>query len=329
MKKEYQIKILLVFLIFLLNIQNNFGQTLTCQTSCPQAGEVFSMRTSSPVLNSPGLNQVWNFSSIYALASTYLISYSVPSSFPNATLYPQANLVKTEVGNNTFLSSGNGGIRSVYPSTINVNINNLQLPLPFTYGNTYTETVISTSVTGTDTFVTNTHYSFIGHGSGTLILPSGTFPDVLSIKYTSTESNTKNGSPIGNILSNTSFYYYSQKISHPLLYTQQLSTTGQGDYGPFTQFIDQVVVGLHDQNMEFIDEFTISPNPAKDIVKIKFPQIKMGKVLLKNNLGQLITERKFDDNSCQLDIGYLSEGIYFISLCDNNEIITRKLVVSR
>ncbi len=330
MKKLLLLKILFVFPIFLMNIQNAFGQTLTCQTSCPQAGEVFSMRTSSPVLNSPGANQLWNFSSIAAISpETHLISYNIATSVPTATLYPQADLVRTGTGADAFLTVGNGGVREVYPITVSATINPMELPLPFAYGDIYTETVISTSVSGADTFVTSLQNSFAAHGSGTLILPSGTFQDVLAIKFKSTRSVTKNGSPYGYIYYNTSYYYYSQTISHPLLYTRQLSESGAGDYGPYTEFIDHVIVGIENEAEEDGSDIVVFPNPAGDLVNIRFAAITKGTVLLKNSLGQQLIAQNCGEGSFSLSLAGLPEGMYIISFVSDTYTINKKLVVSK
>ncbi|WP_317898700.1 T9SS type A sorting domain-containing protein [Aurantibacillus circumpalustris] len=330
MKKLPLLKILVAFSICLLTTQSILGQTLTCATSCPKAGEVFSIRTSSPVLNTAGANQVWNFAVIPSTSPvTYQVSYIAASSVPAASLYPQANLVRTQAGNNTFLTSSSAGLSKAYPSTYSVTADPIELPLPFTYGDTYTQTIIYTSVVATDTLVTTWQNSFLGHGTGTLILPSGTFTNVLAIKYLSTWSTKKNGTLDGYIVQNKSYYYYSQNISYPLLYTRQLSESGPGDYGPYTEFMDHIVLGIKDVTVNDNREMTVFPNPASDRVSIKFSEITKGVILLRNSLGQQLIEQNYENGDINLNLAGLAEGLYTISFVDKNYTLNRKLVVSR
>jgi len=330
MKNLLQFKIIILVSACQLTVQNFFAQTLTCQTSCPKAGEVFSMRTASPVISSPGPNQLWNFSSVYTTTGTFLLSYSTASTVPSSSLYPQANLVITKHGINTFLEVGNAGIRATVPITSTVNTQPMALPLPYAYGDTVTETIISTSVSGTDTFVTAWENSFVTHGSGTLILPSGTFTDVLAIKFKSTQSQTKNGLPYDYIYYTTYYYYYSLEYSHPVLNMRLINNTGPGDFGPQTEFIDHVVVvGDKENYLDNGDEMLVSPNPAGESVNIRLLAHSAGKILVKNSIGQQLKEEEYENGKCSINISDLPEGIYVVSFVSDTYKLNRKLIVKR
>lgn len=317
-------------LITILSSQITFGQTLTCQTSCPQAGEIFAVRTSSPVSSSPGANQVWNFSTISAVSlSTYLVTYKAASSIPSASLHPNADLLKSGNRGNIFLRVGNDGIRKTSPSSYTITADAMELPLPFTYGDAYSETVVSKALSGSDTLVTIVNSWFNAQGSGTLILPSGTFNDVLVIKYTSNWSTKKNGVPFGYSNSITAYYYYSPYFSHPLLYTEQKYTTGPQDYYPYTEFLDHVVLGLNEKMKKEDDEMIVFPNPASDRVDIKVPAGAKGTIVLKNTLGQQLIKQTIEELSYALDISSLPKGIYMVSFSTDTYTIHKKLHIER
>lgn len=216
MRKINLLKNLLLYLAPFFSGQVLTSQTLTCQNNCPQPGQMFSIRTSSPVFSSSGTNQLWNFSQVPAIsAGTQMVSYVALGAVPAASLYPQANVVKVENGYNSFLHTGSNGVRLAVANTSSYNIEPMQLPLPFSYGNTYTQTTLWTVVNGNDTIIHKEVSTFNAHGTGTLILPSGTFNDVLSIKGTKTKSSTLNGAPYDYIYYDNFNYYYSDKIAHP------------------------------------------------------------------------------------------------------------------
>jgi hypothetical protein len=306
------------------------SQTLSCQSNCPQAGEVYSIRTSSPVISQPGANQVWNFSGIDAVSPvTHLISYDPATAVAAGSLYPQANLVKTASGNTSFLTAGSAGIRAAYASSVNANAGDMLLPLPFAYGDTYTETIIASSVVGTDTFVTTTKISYTAHATGTVILPSGTFTDVLAIKFRSNKAKTKNGNPYGFTIYNETHFFYTPGIHHPLIYSRYMSDSGQMDYGPYTEFIDQVVVGIKDENAEVETRFAVFPNPATNLLHVKCSTNSKNMLRVTDATGQIVIKKEIEGGDSQLDISGLSNGIYFISLNSDRQMISKKFVVAR
>jgi hypothetical protein len=321
----------IIFAACLLNAKIAFSQTLTCQTSCPQPGEVFSMRTSSPVLSSPGAGQVWNFSNISTISpGTHLISYSQASSVPSASLYPQAGLVRTNTNRGVdFLITGSNGVQKASAVNVSVNTQQVELPLPFAYGDTFTQTVISTLVSGSDTFVTTWHNSLSGYASGTLILPSGTSPDVLVVKLYSNWSTTKNGVAYGYAYNKSAYSYYSQNVSHPLFYTMQLSETGPADYFPYTEFLDRVFTGLRVESESDVSSIEVYPSPAADIVNVALPTETGGTLLLMNALGQRLTVQNVTGGACRLDVTGLPEGIYMITFVGEDGMVHEKMVVGR
>lgn len=327
---NHHMRIVFYYCMFLLWFRDVSGQTLTCQTNCPQAGEVFSMKTASPVIASAGANQLWNFGMVPGMSGgTHLIAYNPPGSTPASSLYPQANLVRSKSGVNTFLFSDNTGVRVLSSTSTTVNTPPMELPLPFKFGDTYSETVASTSISATDTFVTTWQNSFDAYGAGTLILPSGTYPDVLAIKYTGTMTVTKNGNNTGEMVNNTSYYMYSPNISQWLVYSRSLTGTGPIDHAPYTEILDQVVVGLEERTKDDANDWSVSPNPTRDFVNVKLNHVLPGMIVVRNTLGQQVLDVECREGHCTLNLSDFPEGVYTVSLVNGAFVANKKLVVGR
>jgi len=74
-------------------------------------------------------------------------------------------------------------------------------------------------------------------------------------------------------------------------------------------------------------KLTIYPNPSSDVLNLTYENGNLPKeIVLKNVFGTTIA-RYMDTNS--LDVSNLPSGMYFISLNDQNHMITRSFMVQR
>jgi hypothetical protein len=322
-------QIVLIFnAIFLMTGMKLNSQTLTCEHNCPHAGEVFSTKTSSPVLHTSGQNQLWNFTQVEAVsAGTQMISYVDPSTTSSSSLFPQANLARMELNHYTFIETGNNGIKLLGKSHTTVTAHSIELPLPFSYGSSHTETIITTTISGADTIKAIASKTLSGVGTGTLMLPTATYNDVLRISGKIIESYTKNGLPHGYIYTNNVNYYYSEKISHPLLFSEYKGETGPNDYGPFTQFVYAVTTGIKNVN-EQQSVITIGPNPTTGLLRITTSANQSGKIILWNSLGETLINHGYQWGSAELDLSEFPEGLYSLMITNENNAGIKKIVVS-
>lgn len=305
------------------------SQTLTCQYNCPQKGEVFSTRTSSPVAHSSGLNQLWNFTQLQAVSSGVgTISYVDPASTPSSSLFPQANIAKLESGNYMFLDAGNSGVKLATSSNVTVSAQSSVLPLPFSYGSSHSETIVTTYLKGSDTMEVTTTKKLDGVGTGTLLLPSGTFTDVLRISGEVVDSRTKNGLPEGYVVTNHVNYYYSERISHPLLYTEYKSETGPTDYAPFTQFVVSISTSVRNEDTEVSSAILISPNPTSGTIRMTVPEAGSYELVIFNSMGKIVSAQNCAAGTTILDLGQLPDGLYTLLIKQEGLMRSGKLVVS-
>lgn len=301
------------------------GQTLTCTENCRQVA-LFSMKTSSPVLNNEGQNKLWDFRAVSAIStSTMPTTYMSPTAVPSASLYPTCDLVVQSNSAEAYLINSSTGIGELLLSPNNSKL--MLLPLPFSYGNTYTETVSTTVITGADTFVTTYQSTLTAVGTGTLLLPYSSYKNVLSVKLIRIKSQTKNTAPEGSVLTNTSYYYYTPGIRHHLFYTRQLFDTGLNDYGPYTEFVSEQISSIESSQSMNLSTIKFEPNPAHDRVSVHNTQ--PGDIIcLTNTLQQKVMEISAEDSDSTLELGNLSSGLYLISIQTKNGISSQKLFIN-
>jgi PKD repeat protein len=92
--------------------------------------------------------------------------------------------------------------------------------------------------------------------------------------------------------------------------------------------IDTVqIVGVGISEIATPVSFTLSPNPAGTDVILHFDREVMRTIQLKNFLGEIILEAENSSAEIKMDISYLPEAIYFITVMDkNNNSVTKKIV---
>lgn len=304
------------------------SQTLTCQYNCPKIGEVFSIKTSSPVVHTSGVDQLWDFTQLQAVSSwAGTISYVDPASTPSSSLFSQANIAKLESGNYTFLETDFGGVKLAASSNVTVSSSSLLLPLPFSYGSSHQETIITVYNNGTDTIKVTTTKNLDGAGTGTLMLPTGTYTDVLRISGKIVESQTKNGLPDGYVITNNVNYYYSERISHPLMYTEYKFETGPADYAPFTQFVSSISTGIKSKENDLRAGILIGPNPTSGIVRVTLSEHIPADFVIIDLFGEVVLSEYGHIGTMELDIGWLPDGLYTFLVKQGEYIQSQKLVI--
>lgn len=77
-----------------------------------------------------------------------------------------------------------------------------------------------------------------------------------------------------------------------------------------------------------IETISISPNPAKQYVKIEFPDVTARNIKILNASGKLLDQiQKYKEKSLSLNIENYAKGIYYISINNGNIQTTKTLIV--
>lgn len=85
------------------------------------------------------------------------------------------------------------------------------------------------------------------------------------------------------------------------------------------------VVGVE----EFSTNFTVTPNPAKDVITLTSSVDTDATVRIVNGLGQVVSTYSNNDfvNGTTYDVSNLESGVYYITITEGSKIATKKLVI--
>jgi plastocyanin len=135
---------------------------------------------------------------------------------------------------------------------------------------------------------------------------------------TVTSSGTGNGTMIATYGENTT---YTERTA--------IITVTVAGLSPVTVQVIQggSTVGIPDTRDISIN---IYPNPAKDYVNIKLGTVsENARIAMVNMLGQTVIDRRtMGDNQVTFSVGQFPRGYYFIRIYSDNELITRKVILS-
>lgn len=323
----------------------NAQYTITSAAN-PVPGDVESYKnldTTGLKHGTSGTGQTWNYSSvIISTVATTPSTYVAMSSVPNSFMFPGATI-----------ASGDGtGYYSVYSNnatkieimgqaapTVSGSIlysNPIKLySLPFSYG---TSSPDNFAFSGPGYTVTGT-FTTTGDGTGTLILPTGTYPNVLKQKLIVYESITS-GTTVATYTVIES-RYCSAISKFPLLTIDtQTGTTVSGTttttYNKSGQINGALVTGINETNIKPA-EFSIYPNPNNSgIVNLLFSNTNTDvcDITVFNTLGQNVKVISFNGLSVgiinkSIDLSELESGIYYIKLKSGKEEQTQRLTITR
>ncbi len=84
---------------------------------------------------------------------------------------------------------------------------------------------------------------------------------------------------------------------------------------------------LSNNNFEFVDDFSINPNPAKAILNIQSKNtIEVASISIYNTLGQLVLEIPNAKGVSNIDVASLKTGNYFIKILSNKGVYSAKFI---
>lgn len=93
------------------------------------------------------------------------------------------------------------------------------------------------------------------------------------------------------------------------------------------------VLGMWDEEHAEINEnnskpnINIYPNPTNDKINIEFKNDTKGKIVITNQLGQIVKESKISDNNMTINIEELPSGIYHVNVFNKRKLILNEKIV--
>lgn len=89
---------------------------------------------------------------------------------------------------------------------------------------------------------------------------------------------------------------------------------------------DEEYIGINEINKDL--KFNIFPNPTKNEINIELQNDIKGKVVITNQLGQIVKELKINDNKLIVNVEELSPGIYYLNIFNKREkVLSEKIVI--
>lgn len=329
---------LLLSAALLLSIGTAIAQpVITENTHLPQAGNSYTCysRTVAPIPGNSGANEHWNFTTLSA-SHTSQLDYLPCASVPNCGIVAGANLASTQFGTSLFYNAGVGMTQIVgeYEGNTLIRYSDPKefTRFPMAFGTSYADSYKAQLETGTITLIRKGNINLRADAYGTLLLPAGTFTDVLRVHRI---QNYSDRDLQGNINFNhveESYTWYSAQHREPLLVISTHHTNGQL-VGELLQYTGQMPLTVGQLNASRI-QLGIYPNPAREAVTASF-ELDNNTDLSINLLD--ITGREViagetrsytkGTNKQTLTTGHLPAGVYLLQLRSGQSTIHKKVEI--
>jgi len=276
-----------------------------------------------------GSAQTWNFSSLFTIGTAINSNYVDPSTTPYSSVYSSATVSNGDGsgGYSYYIQSGteldyiggSDGVTYVYyfdPLVVN--------KFPFSFGDGYVDNFSAyysgVSRTGTMTLTAD--------GSGTLILPSGSYS---ALRVKSIENYTDSTSSVVVHVNIITYNWYIATEHFPVLQYSIAQLSGSTSSMSKQLLMSAAVVGIEELSNNEI-ELNTYPNPATDIVTLEFylKEEQNVSIELKNVLGQSVfssvSEFNNGSNRFEINMKTLPKGIYLAEVQCGNGHHTKRII---
>jgi len=314
-------KKLVLLSLVIFAITANAQPVLTAANTNPVIGDGFKWIYENNVssLGNAGANQTWDFSSMVASGLTEYDTVIPAYAAPSAVDYPEANIAFHNLNYDYYSFDKACTDSLVFYGTKGLSFQDIStdpakyLTYPFSFDSTFNDNQYSNDNSGGTLYYTTGSRTVLADGYGTLILPTGTFSNVLRVKitgsyYYSSSSNTNYY---------TYYYFYLPGIHQPIL---TLGKSGN-NYAPLMLKI--VASGINETPISSV-KIKLFPDPANDNINIETSLPASIEIL--NPEGQLLMEIKEVKNSFNLDISTFAKGLYYVKLITHEGIAVKKFI---
>ena len=315
--------------------------------NAPEVGDVMEIQFVSPdgLSHEPsGADVSWDFSQLINWGDLGQITAISPASAPAGNEFPTANVVMN-MGDTIFTYAlveengayylGSQATTGTYPTLFIYSDSRKYMEYPFTYNDVFSDTYKGVSIVSVAEVRLTATTSVLADSYGTLILPTGTFTDVLR---TTTIDNEIDSIFIGGSFTSvvnvtrTQYAWYAPTSVGPLLSMEILDHSGELNT---ICYYTNAGTGINTPDINYISHFNIYPNPAEDnlFVEYKSSGNLPVTILIVNQVGQVMISSDIRGNASGLvtekvDIRNLPAGIYFANISYNsNSQKTKKFVI--
>ena len=303
-------KKLIVSILLVLIVNLVWAQPVITNAEDFDIGTVLKFQKCDPSgvsSGSAGVNQIWDYSTLTSLADTSTEWMLDPSLTTHGNLFPSANLVvKVSNGQFTYVNKtidennivGYIDTTSSFPATLYPNPM-LIAKRPLTYTTVITDTFMlsGSSALGIVTLDPDAY--------GTLILPNGTYSNVLRVKISQVHPwFTYN------------VYVWFDGISKSALL--------KIDNQPNVEYLlSETVIGITEIKKQ--KTFNFYPNPTRN--QLIFESEGKGELVVTNNEGQAVNRISIKDQQTIISTANLISGVYQLTFTTGKNITTSKLII--
>jgi hypothetical protein len=305
-----------------------WSQAQTIQGSAfPAIGSVYKLTltdTAGIQAGNSGTGITWEFASLVNSGFTQVDSFLLPAATPYGSTFPSADITDHEVSPSTnyYVYYHNDGsefqrIGNVQPDVVIYSDPANEFPYPLSYGVSVNDTYYASyNQTTTNTLV---HMRGVASenadGTGTIVLPTGTYSNVLRVTGSRIEHDTIFSSPnIYVYLEARYTNWYQADLYYPIMQiysTDFVPSLGIPSHTKSVGYRMGVPTGIVDRT--FPDEaLMVSPNPSPNgIFQIGFSnrQEKATSIDIMNITGQVV--RIQTDRLSEVNLSDKPAGLYF------------------
>jgi hypothetical protein len=193
---------------------------------------------------------------------------------------------------------------------------------PITYMDTYTDTYTTSYTAAGFELKGKGTCTVTADGYGTLILPNGTYNNVLRLRIVESQQDTiiQFGTTV-NVTTTIHIWFDAAHTSALMkIDSTQASTFSQVE----VSFLTSEITGIK-ENLRVINPLHIFPNPATD--KILITTGEKGEISLLNSLGQIVKTTPAIRGISEVPTADLEKGIYIVVYRSSIGISTSKILI--
>ncbi len=328
-------------LLALLSVSATAQITLNVGTHAISPGDQLSTydADTSAQPGAAGANITWNLSTLPISSTLTSVNIVAPntttysSSFPTATAAAGSGTSWQyyRVSGNTYSLLGTGNSTQIQSYQQSHDL----FTYPFTYNTTTTDNTIlcNYTVSGFNYQRTGTSQTK-GDAYGTLILPSGTFSNLLRVKVTYTYKDSMIGFNFTGYTSLVRYSWFNATSKTPVFQIDYITLTVSGNSNT-TKIVSvgSFAVGVNDLSVAGFSA-DVYPNPANGRVNVSY-EVRNStelKVQLLGPLGQAVREYPVSvfapgSYSDELDISGIAPGVYYLRMNGTEGSVLKKLVI--
>jgi hypothetical protein len=301
------------------------AQTITT-ADAPAVGYTFQWQSSGWYEElSTGSGQTWDMSAATPAGGAETFSYIEPSLAPGNDFFPDADVALQSTGalnNATFYDVQPDGVYDLGtydsggPVTVLYTDVKNTMRYPCALGTTWTDdAAFETTVDGNPISAATSTSTYTADGSGTLILPNGTYTNVLRLTHTSSETAESFGSTF--VITKEEVIFRrpgTREVLASTIHHTYFTNGGLTDELFQSYYLISVTTNITENAAT---AFTMFPNPAKDVVNVTMNRTDNAQLTVTDALGRVVFAiSPTSAASFTLDVRNWSAGLYQIQLLD-------------